>query len=401
MKQILIIDDELLSRESIKNSIQWEYYGYRICGEAANGADGLLQIRRHQPDVIFLDIKMPVMDGLTLLHNLQSEKLDCKVIMLSVYDDFEYVREAMRLGAVDYLLKHTFEDEDLIHLLQKLDQLFLKETTVKKGLSSLRQDILLQMASGRTGEEDFGALVETGLFPSDSSCYLVASLRITEKKDITLVSLLEEIDLQIKQYQKELSDSFHTVYFISESQFAASILFLFSPDRSAAFQKNCVREYLGFLYSELQKYEIGWLTGVSYRSYSSWAYLHKACLESKELLGDELPYSDCSPKILSAIDYMKSHYSHPISLEEIAESIGISRIYLSQIFKKETGMTINEYLGNYRLQKAKELLLTSNLKIYTIAEMCGFGSVQYFSQVFKKVTGFSPYQFKDTNANIL
>ena len=49
----------------------------------------------------------------------------------------------------------------------------------------------------------------------------------------------------------------------------------------------------------------------------------------------------------------------------------------------------------YRLKKAKKLLLTSNLKVYTIAEMCGFGSVQYFGQIFKKMTGFSPYQFKD------
>ena len=70
-------------------------------------------------------------------------------------------------------------------------------------------------------------------------------------------------------------------------------------------------------------------------------------------------------------------------------------MYLSQTFKKETNKNIWDYLAQYRLSKAKELLLTSNLKIYAIAELCGFGSPQYFNKIFKRLTGFSPYQFKD------
>ena len=139
----------------------------------------------------------------------------------------------------------------------------------------------------------------------------------------------------------------------------------------------------------------GWIAGISTHAYSHWKDLQEAYGEAYEMLGEETEFLGCSSKILSAIDYMKTNYSRAITLEDIAEYVGISRIYLSQIFKKETGINISDFLIQYRLKKAKKLLLTSNLKVYTIAEMCGFGSVQYFGQIFKKMTGFSPYQFKD------
>ena len=77
------------------------------------------------PDVIITDIKMPVMDGLELLRHLKDINEPAKVIVMSCYDEFDYVREAMRLGAIDYLLKHTYEESDLVELLHKLDSIFL------------------------------------------------------------------------------------------------------------------------------------------------------------------------------------------------------------------------------------------------------------------------------------
>ena len=95
------------------------------------------------------------------------------------------------------------------------------------------------------------------------------------------------------------------------------------------------------------------------------------------------------------VEFIRNNYARQICLEDIAEYAGVSRVYLSQIFKKETGKNISDYLVEYRLGKAKELLLNSNLKIYTIAELCGFGSAQYFNKIFKKMNGISPYQLKD------
>lgn len=94
----MIVDDELLSRESLINSVQWEFYGYHICGESTNGKLALERIKASRPDVIFLDIKMPVMDGMELLRLLHSEQYPGKIVMLTCYDDFDYVREALRLA---------------------------------------------------------------------------------------------------------------------------------------------------------------------------------------------------------------------------------------------------------------------------------------------------------------
>ena len=141
--------------------------------------------------------------------------------------------------------------------------------------------------------------------------------------------------------------------------------------------------------------DIRWLTGITYHIFNQWSDLPGALKEVRDIVRVEGEYLECSPKIIMAIEYIRENYHKPITLEEVADYVGISRVYLSQTFKKETNKNIWDYLTQYRLSKAKELLLTSNLKIYAIAELCGFGSPQYFNKIFKRLTGFSPYQFKD------
>ena len=103
---IAIIDDESLVRLGIKSSVEWENYGYEIIGEADNGQNGLEMIQQKQPDIVLLDICMPVMDGIEVLKRLQQMEIDCKVIILSCHDDFHFVKEAMKNGAYDYLRKN-------------------------------------------------------------------------------------------------------------------------------------------------------------------------------------------------------------------------------------------------------------------------------------------------------
>ena len=83
MKTVFIVDDELLSRQSLKTSITWENYGYRLCGESSNGEQALKIISSLHPDVIITDIKMPVMDGLELLRHLKDINEPAKVIVMS------------------------------------------------------------------------------------------------------------------------------------------------------------------------------------------------------------------------------------------------------------------------------------------------------------------------------
>jgi len=110
--KILIVEDEEMIRRGIVMTVDWESLHCEIVGEAANGAEGLEKAEQLKPDLIITDLKMPVMNGIELLQELRNRGNQVAVIILTAFDSFEYVRGALRLGAVDYLLK-PFHDGDL------------------------------------------------------------------------------------------------------------------------------------------------------------------------------------------------------------------------------------------------------------------------------------------------
>ena len=108
MQTIVIVDDEYYFRQAIKRYLsEWEDE-YRFIGETRNGKEGLELIRQLQPDIVLMDINMPVMSGLdvvqALLNRDAGEKLQSKIILLTGYGEFEYAQKAIRLGVFEYLL---------------------------------------------------------------------------------------------------------------------------------------------------------------------------------------------------------------------------------------------------------------------------------------------------------
>nr|WP_294493601.1 helix-turn-helix transcriptional regulator [uncultured Anaerosporobacter sp.] len=94
---------------------------------------------------------------------------------------------------------------------------------------------------------------------------------------------------------------------------------------------------------------------------------------------------------------MNNHYHEDITLLDIANKVHVNSSYLSRSFKEHTGATIIATLNNKKIEKAKELLLNSDLKIYEISEAVGISDTTYFSHFFKKNTGLSPKEFKENN----
>lgn len=124
--KIMIIDDEELLIKGFYKMLPWEKLGMRIIADARNGQEALyklLDLKNHGlplPDVIISDIKMPVMDGIELTRQLQSEYPEIPVIVLSNHEDYANVRAAMKCGAKDYLLKAGLSPAQLKDYLQKL-----------------------------------------------------------------------------------------------------------------------------------------------------------------------------------------------------------------------------------------------------------------------------------------
>lgn len=119
MLKVVVVEDEELVRRGIVLAVDWASVECAVVGEAANGEEALEVIHQYRPDLIVTDIKMPKMDGLELLRRLRAEGNGAYVIFLTAYSDFSYAQSALKLGAVDYLLK-PFHDGELEAVLRRL-----------------------------------------------------------------------------------------------------------------------------------------------------------------------------------------------------------------------------------------------------------------------------------------
>lgn len=112
MLKVLVVEDEEMIRKGIVLAVDWAALDCVVVGEAANGVQALEAVERYDPTLIITDLKMPQMDGIEMLRTLRERGNNAAVIILTAYDDFSYMQSALRLGAVDYLLK-PFHDGDL------------------------------------------------------------------------------------------------------------------------------------------------------------------------------------------------------------------------------------------------------------------------------------------------
>lgn len=119
MFDVLLVDDEALARNDVKSMLDWEKHGFAVCGEAHNGAAALSMMERHLPHIAVIDVSMPVMNGVELTRLIRERFPRVKMIMLSSYDDYDYVRTCLMNGAMDYLLKHRLNPDALRALLVK------------------------------------------------------------------------------------------------------------------------------------------------------------------------------------------------------------------------------------------------------------------------------------------
>ena len=105
MLKVFLVEDESIVREGLRDNIMWQQHGYQFAGEASDGEMALPLIRKIKPDLLITDIKMPFMDGLALSKIVSQEFPQMKIVIISGYDEFEYARQAIRVGVEQYLLK--------------------------------------------------------------------------------------------------------------------------------------------------------------------------------------------------------------------------------------------------------------------------------------------------------
>lgn len=156
MIKVFLVEDEKIIRKSIKNNVKWEENGFEFAGEAPDGEMALPMIEKLHPDIVITDIKMPFMDGLELSDILKKKMPKIQIIILSGYGEFDYAKEAIKIGVTDYLTKPV-TGEQLLEALNKVKQKLDKKKRQEEDIKKLQKNIKTQMKNMRY--QFFGNLI--------------------------------------------------------------------------------------------------------------------------------------------------------------------------------------------------------------------------------------------------
>ncbi|MFC5406083.1 response regulator transcription factor [Cohnella soli] len=186
MYKVLMVDDEAFILDGLKIIVDWAEYGFEITGWASNGARALELLEQNEYHLLITDIRMPHMNGIELIRAIRSRHMNVKIVVLSGFSDFEYVKEASRLGIENYLLKPVNEDElasTLLNLAEKIEGELFHRMQQRVDYHILRDNILYRWAAGNIDGKE---LKERALLLNlnlEASYYRTCILRVTESRE--------------------------------------------------------------------------------------------------------------------------------------------------------------------------------------------------------------------------
>ena len=195
--KILIVDDEEEIRLGVIKKINWESYGFKVVGDAANGVEAWEKANNLKPDIVMTDIRMPFMDGLELGEKIQEIMPSTKIIIFSGCDDFEYAQKAIRLNVSEYVLK-PINSENLIEILKRLKCKLDEEYDEKRNIQVLQRYYLESMPIMR---QEFLTAVVEGKITNEIIAEKLDRLRIDFKYNYFTVGI---ISLDILNKEKSI-----------------------------------------------------------------------------------------------------------------------------------------------------------------------------------------------------
>jgi len=205
MYKILIVDDEVLVRVGIKSMVNWEDKGYTIIGEACNGIEALSKIKEQEPHIIFVDLMMKKMNGFELITVVKKDYPNIKIIVLSCYNDFKNVKDAMRLGANDYIFKLTITSEELLTTLEVLKNQI--DEDIKKNKNKNTYDIMLSENLATIKDKKFKIAIEQSYSNENEFCNELVALNmkisIEEEYSILIIKVNNKYELNYNGKIKE------------------------------------------------------------------------------------------------------------------------------------------------------------------------------------------------------
>lgn len=380
--KVLIADDETIVRKGLKMAIDWSAYNMEVVADVPNGEKGWEEFIRHDPEVIITDIVMPVMDGIEFVKKVKQRAPKTKIILLSCHRDFEYAQEGIKLGVSGYLLKTSFQDEELNGYLREFQQDLTvhKEVELKRYTDSPFYEVFFQWLCGFQNQfkEEL-----TDLFREEWSW-------MNEGYYACFVHAKSRLNLILQDIQMKVPQPYTTI--------------LCGKDQCFLFVKEENREMVEQIFiDEKSKYEeLYWVTSRELSGIEQWMDTVKSMKQIAELeIKYKVTIKNWPKTIKEAILYTTNHLSEPIVVSEVAELVGLSRSHFSTLFKKVVGESFHSFTERRKLELAMEMLQTTSLTIQEVAEHIGIANSKYFSKWFKKCTGKTPSEYRDKQYNTL
>ncbi|MCC3356790.1 response regulator transcription factor [Bacillus sp. REN16] len=393
--KVLIADDEFIIRDGIHSSVDWERYNMEVVGEAEDGEEAVEVALEHQVDILLIDLNMPIMNGLEAMKQIKQQLPACKMVVVSGYDEFRYAQEALRLKVEDYLLKPVNPgklEAIIMELQRKLDmevsqKEFVKQATIqiKRNQTQLKERFFQDWMEGQLANEEIMEQLQFLNLPVTTPIQYI----VIKWPDYHLNQMfMQENDRQIYLFAienivKEMIKSNKIIVFWDRSHLLN--ICLWEPINQE--QMTEIRDVVQHYFSITIYYHMEDIKELEF------THLYKVYDRCKREVDKQIKIS---PIVKDALSYIRQHYQDSsLTLEKVAEELHITTVYLSRIMKHELGISYVGLLTQMRINKAVDLLKTTELSIRDIAEAVGYDSQHYFSTTFKKIVGVSPMQFKN------
>ena len=497
MYRLLIADDEDEERRGLRFLLNRGGFDLRI-REAADGKQALSMLLEEPADILLTDVKMPFLSGIELATEAKKHFPGIQLIFFSGYDDFEYVKQALSLQAVDYILKpvnpaefdqlirtvieRIREEEErtchnkrfhkhylLTRLLNRvpLDKL-VGDPEEAAFLGSYTRLILMEFeedffgreaADMRRFAENFEEIFPTGYdFLDLNPMQGIFFLRDMEEDMGTLKARCRQVFQKVEacfgrrcylsispriEKPEQIGDAYDQAEACLEERFFSRDLFIYPLNGEKSRKEDKETEDHQLLenirrdidcrdvYSLrrdvdalLDKYRDNRQQSYIYVRFicsSILSLLHRAepgeiltgrieeiytCTrfdQVEQLIREDLgklektlaPGAEIPAKAIALVEqYIREHYEDPLSLDLLADKVFLTPHYLSSIFIQEKGIGINKYIKNLRMEKARELLTSTNMKISEICERVGYSNLSYFCRSFRNEYGMTPEQYR-------
>lgn len=428
MYKVLLVDDEYMITEGLKRLIPFDKWDMEVVATANHADDALDYVREHPVDIVISDVNMPDKTGLEMIGEMKDLLPDAYYILLSGYQEFDYVKKAMNLNVVDYLVKPV-DKVELGHLLEKIvtqlrekvqepetlsqqldEEAFKAHLTQKEnwwiGLSKEKQGnfVIPYYVLGQDWQIVLADQEFEGLLAMPFEAPYQANFE-KWKRDVEKTLFYGSVNLD---QSESLFSYYEPIYrviiqgnlqqIIDELTLLEQIVLENTP--RVSITKQLFTQFVMDVFHLFEHLKADDMTDIVKNIHAITTF-EDLVAYTKETLTSFFGQYRMNENVVSVLEVIGRDYKKELSLKDISKDLFINPVYLGQLIKKETNSTFAELLNKQRIKAAQQLLLSTNDSIEDICYTVGYSNVGYFYKVFRKLCGKSPKAYrKQIEANL-